>query len=93
MTLPPLSALVIDPDPSVLSRVAGTLGHHGLRIAARLSPEESLDYIARSRPDVILLGLAFWQDGWSSEILAASPGSVVIPVVDAPAVPRTEGAA
>jgi len=89
----PRTALVIDPDPSVLSRIAGTLAHSGLRIATRLSPEDALEYVARSRPDVVLLGIAYWQDGWGAEILAASPASVVLPVVDAPQAPRTQGVA
>lgn len=78
----PLTALVIDPDPSVLTRIASTLGHHGLRIAARLSPDDALEYAERSRPDLVLLGIRYWEAGWAGEILAASPESVVFPVVD-----------
>lgn len=79
----PMSALVIDPDPTVLTRVVRTLGHPGLRIAARLSPEDALEYVERSRPDIVLLGIRYWEDGWGPEILAVSPDTVVFPVVDA----------
>ena len=88
-----LSALVIHAEPSVLTRIARTLGHAGLKIATRVSPEDSLDYIARSRPDVVLLGIEFWQDGWGAEILAASPETVVMPVLDAPESPARQDVA
>ncbi len=78
----PMSALVIDPDPAALARIARTLGHHGLRIAVRRSPEDALEYVGRSRPDVVLLNIGYWEDGWGSEILAISPDTVVFPVVD-----------
>lgn len=78
-----LHALVIDPDPATLTRIAGLLDH-GFRISTRLSPRDSLGYIARAKPDVVLLGVAFWKDGWGSEILAASPETVVLPVLDIP---------
>ncbi|HZE98885.1 MAG TPA: hypothetical protein VE981_17890 [Planctomycetota bacterium] len=82
-----LRALVIDSDPRVLANIVHVLAHTGFHVATRLGPDDSLNYVRRSRPDVVLLGLPFWEQGWGSDILAASPDTVVIPVVgssDAP---------
>lgn len=78
-----MHAVVIDADPTTLSRVAGLLDH-GFRISTRLSPRDSLEYVARTKPDVVLLGLDYWREGWGPEILAASPETVVLPVLDIP---------
>ncbi|MBV8880518.1 MAG: hypothetical protein JO332_11170 [Planctomycetaceae bacterium] len=78
-----LRALVIESDPAALARIAGLLDHKGFRIAARPSPDDSLDYVARTRPDVVLLGIDYWNQGWDSRILAASPATVVFPVLEA----------
>jgi len=78
-----MHALVIDPDPATLTRIAGLLDH-GFRISTRLSPADAMEYVARARPHVVLLGIDYWQDGWGSEILAASPETVVVPVLDIP---------
>jgi len=87
-----MHALVIDPDPATLTRIAGLLDH-GFRISTRLSPRDAMDYVARARPDVVLLGIDYWQDGWASEILAASPETVVVPVLDIPDRTREESVA
>lgn len=82
-----LRALVIDPDPTVLANIVHVLAHKGFHVATRLTPDDSLNYVRRSRPEVVLLALPFWEEGWSSEILAASPETVVIPVVGSPDAP------
>ena len=76
-----LRALVIDPDPRVLANAVRVLAHKGIHVAGRITPDDSLDYVKRARPDVVLLGLGYWEQGWGSEILAVSPETVVIPVV------------
>ena len=78
-----LRALVIDPDPNVLANIVQVLAHKGFHVATRLTPDDSLNYVRRSRPEVVLLGLPFWEEGWSSEILAASPKTVVMPIAGA----------
>ena len=82
-----LSALAIDRDPDILANIAHVLAHQGFRIATRTSPEDSLEYVRRARPHIVLLDLSFWQDGWGIEILDASPESVVIPVIGSPSAP------
>lgn len=73
-------ALLIDTNLKALSELVRPLAQKGFRIAARPSPEGAIDYIRRSRPDLVLLGARFWQEGLGREILAASPGTVVVPV-------------
>lgn len=85
-----LLALVINPDLNVLGDLVRPLSLKGFRIAARPTPEDALDYVRRSRPDLVLLGSPFWQEGWGKKILAASPGTMVVPV---PTSPLTSGAA
>ena len=84
--MPPktLQALVIDPNLKVLIDLVRPLTLKGFRVAARTSPEDVLDYVRRSRPELVLLGRKFWQAGWAPEILAASPGTVVAPVAEVP---------
>lgn len=82
-----LSALAIDGDRDVLANIAHLLAHQGFRIATRTTPEDSLDYVRRARPDIVLLGISFWKEGWGVEILDASPDSVVIPVIGPPSAP------
>jgi len=76
-----LRALVIDPNPRVLSNAVRVLSHKGIHVAGRLTPDDSLDYVRRAQPDVVLLGLTFWEEGWGPEILAVAPETVVIPIV------------
>lgn len=82
-----LSALAIDENRDVLANIAHILAHQGFRIAARTSPADSLDYVRRARPEIVLLGMSFWKEGWGIEILEASPESVVIPVIGSPSAP------
>lgn len=89
----PIRALIIDPDPRVLANVAHVLAHRGFRITARRSAEEAIDYVRRSRPDVVLLGVALWEEGWGTQILAAAPETVVVPVIGSPDAPWNKEAA
>lgn len=75
-----LRALVIDPDPRVLADAGRLLALNGFHVAGRLTPDDSLEYIQRARPQVALLGRTFWEQGWGVEILAASPETVILPV-------------
>lgn len=86
MSTLPLRALVIDSDPRVLADVARTLTHRGFRIAVHRSAVDALDYVRRARPDLVLLGVSLWQEGWATEILAIAPETVVVPVIGEPAV-------
>ena len=79
-----LQALVLDPNLRVLADLVRPLTLKGFRVAARTSPDGVLDYVRRSRPQLVLLARTFWQAGWAPQILAASPGTVVAPVADAP---------
>jgi hypothetical protein len=77
-------ALVIDRNLGVLAHLVRPLALKGFRIAARPTPEDALDYVRRSRPELVLLGQPYWRDGWITQIQAASPGTVVVPVPTAP---------
>jgi hypothetical protein len=74
-----LRALVIDPDPRVLADAVRALAHRGFHVAGRITPDDSLDYVRRARPHVVLLGRTFWEQGWATEILVASPETVILP--------------
>jgi len=76
-----LRALVIDPDPRVLADAVRVLAHKGFHVAGRITPDDAVEYVRRARPDVVLLGLPFWEQGWGPEFLAAAPETVVIPIV------------
>ncbi len=83
-----LQALVIDPNLRILADLVRPLTLKGFRVAARTSPEGAIDYVRRSRPELVLLNRKYWEEGWAPEILAASPGTVVAPV----AAPEPEAA-
>ena len=87
MSAPNLRALVIDADPGVLADVVRVLAPKGFHVATRLSPDDALDYVRRSKPNVVLLGVPYWDQGWGAKVVAASPGTVVVPA------PRTADAA
>ena len=84
MSATTLQALVIDPNLKILADLVRPLTLKGFRVSARTSPDDVLDYVRRSRPELVLLGRKFWQAGWAPQILAASPGSVVAPVAELP---------
>jgi hypothetical protein len=75
-----LRALVIDPDLRALTTAVRTLAHQGFHVAGRITPDDSLDYIRRARPNVVLLGAPFWGEDWASRIRTASPRTVVVPL-------------
>jgi hypothetical protein len=76
-----LRALVIDPDARALTDAVRLLTRRGFHVAGRITPVDSLEYVRRARPDVVLLGLPFWEEGWGTEILGVSPETVVLPIV------------
>ena len=88
MSHKPLQALVMDANLKVLADLVRPLTLKGFRVAARTSPEGVLDYVRRSRPQLVLLGRTFWQEGWAPEILAASPGTVVAEAPEPDGTPR-----
>ncbi len=77
--VPPL-ALVIDQDFGFLGRAVELLTRTGFQVRARLSPNGIRDYTRSLRPDVILLGTVFWEQGWAPVLRSLSPESVVFPV-------------
>ena len=83
-----LQALVIDPNIKILADLVRPLTRKGFRVSARTSPDDVLDYVRRSRPELVLLGRTFWQAGWAPRILAASPGTVVTPAPEPDGTPR-----
>ena len=80
MSAKTLRALVIDPDPRVLADAVRALVRQGIHVAGRTTPEDSLEYVRRARPNVVLLGRPFWEQGWRAEILGASPATLVLPI-------------
>ena len=76
-----LRALVMDPDPQVVAGAVRLLVQKGFHVAGRITPVDSLEYVRRARPDVVLLGLPFWEEGWGTKIQGASPKTVVLPIV------------
>ena len=85
-TVQPL-AIVIDPDLGLLSRATRVLSGARYQILTRLSPA-GLPHVVRTlRPELILLGLSFWDQGWGPLLGSASPETVVLPFGD-----RDEGA-
>lgn len=76
---PPL-ALVIDHDFGFLGRAVELLGRSGFQVHARLSPSGLREFTSALRPDVILLGLPFWEQGWAPVLRRQSPESIVFPV-------------
>ena len=85
-----LLALIINPNLKVLGDLVRPLSLKGFRIAARPAPEDALEYVRRARPDLVLLGAPYWQEGWARRIVDASPATVVVPV---PVAPPASGAA
>jgi len=83
-----LQALVVDPNLGILADLVRPLTLKGFRVAARTTTDDVLDYVRRSRPELVLLGRPFWQAGWAPQILAASPGTVVAPAPEPDGTPR-----
>lgn len=86
--VPPL-ALVIDYDFGFLGRATSTLARAGFQVSARLSPRGLRDFLVALRPELILLGVPFWEQGWGHVLRGDSPESIVYPVAprsDDPAV-------
>lgn len=79
-----LRALVIDPDPRVLGEIVRALAPRGFRVAGRRTPDDTLDYVRRAQPDVVLLGRPFMTESWKTQIRGASPRTVVVPVPEGP---------
>jgi hypothetical protein len=78
-----MRALVMDPEPRVLADAVRVLARKGFHVAGRVTTDDSLEYIRRARPDLVLLGRPFWEQGWGHEILAVSPETVVLPIKSA----------
>ncbi|HZE98881.1 MAG TPA: hypothetical protein VE981_17870 [Planctomycetota bacterium] len=73
-------ALIIDHDFGFLSEAASALSRAGFQVSARLSPRGLAEFLSACRPDVILLGLSFWDQGWGDVLRSFSPDSIVYPV-------------
>lgn len=84
MSNPAIRVVLIESDPDVLSRAAHRLAESGVHVVVRPQPRGALDFIGRTRPEVVLLGRRFWAQGWSRRIRAASPETVVFPALEVP---------
>ena len=82
--MPPVApvAIVIDSDLGVLSRAERALKTARYQALSRLSPSGLLDVLRAVRPELILLGLPFWDEGWGPVLRSASPETVVFPLGD-----------
>lgn len=82
-------ALVIDYDFGFLGRAADSVSRAGYQVSARLSPRGLQEFTSILRPDVILLGLPFWEQGWGHVLRSYSPDSILYPIApraDAPGI-------
>lgn len=73
-------ALVIDYDFGFLGRAALAVARSGYQVSARLSPRGLRDFTGILRPELILLGLPFWEQGWAHVLRTYSPDSIVYPI-------------
>lgn len=72
-------AIVVDTDVGQLSSATLTLAKAGYQVIARLSPRGLMELIDTLRPDLLLLGVCFWEQGWAPLFRSASPDSVLFP--------------
>ena len=82
MSAPTLRALVIDHDAHALAQVSDLLTRKGFRVSARATPGDALDYVRRARPDLVLLGSRFWENGWGVLLRSLAPQTPVFPTVE-----------
>jgi hypothetical protein len=73
-------ALIIDQDFGFLDHAASRLLRAGYQVRTRLSPSGLRTFISSLRPEVILLGVPFWELGWAAVLRSCSPDSIVFPV-------------
>ncbi|MBV8880519.1 MAG: hypothetical protein JO332_11175 [Planctomycetaceae bacterium] len=82
-------ALVIDHDYGFLGQATSILENAGYQVRAVLSPQGLRDFARILRPELILVGLPFWEDGWGRLLRSYAPDSLVFPTAsrsDAPGV-------
>lgn len=73
-------ALVIDHDFGFLGRAAASVYRAGYQVSARLSPRGLGEFTRILRPDLILLGLPFWEQGWAPVLRSFSPDTLLYPI-------------
>jgi hypothetical protein len=84
-------AIVIDTDFGVLSEAVRITADARHQVIGRLSPRGMMEVIAALQPELVLLGMPFWEQGWGPLFRSASPDTVVFPIgadPDAPGVLR-----
>jgi len=73
-------AIVVDSDLGVLSQTVRLLGNARYQALGRLSPRGLMTVVKALQPELLLLGRAFWEQGWGPLLRQASPETVVFPV-------------
>lgn len=76
--------VVVDADPRARARLVSRLEAPGVRVVARSSPEDALEFVARARPELVLLGAEAWSLGWSPRFTGVSPDTIVFPAAAPP---------
>jgi hypothetical protein len=76
-------AIVVDPDVGVLSRTARLLGDSSYQVLGRLSPRGLMVVLKALRPELLLLGRTFWDQGWGPLLREVSPETIVFPIGEA----------
>lgn len=80
-------ALVIESDFGALSSAVRMAAEARYQVIGRLSPRGLMDLVATLRPELVLLGVPFWGQGWGTLFRTESPESVVFPM-DVDRLPR-----
>lgn len=80
-------AVVVDNDIGLLARATELLGKARYQVLGRLSPRGLLETLTALRPEILLLGVNFWDQGWGPVLRSASPDTVVFPLSDGTASP------
>ena len=76
-------AVVIDADFGVMSTAVRVLTKARYQVIGRLSPRGLVETVRSLRPELLLLGVPFWRQGWGSLFRSESPETLVFPMGDA----------
>lgn len=73
-------AIVVDSDFGLLSTAVRMAAEARYQVIGRLSPRGLMDLVATLRPELVLLGVPFWDQGWGSLFRTESPETLVFPL-------------
>jgi hypothetical protein len=73
-------AIVIESDFGMLSTAVRTAAEARYQVIGRLSPRGVTDLVTTLRPELVLLGVPFWDQGWGSLFRTESPETLVFPL-------------